>query len=36
VSFQIKNYRVLASEAGGLAPELESPYQPPPTIGENI
>ncbi len=36
VSFQIKNYRVLASDAGSLAPEVESSYQPPPTIGENI
>ena len=36
VSFQIKNYRVLASETAALAPELESKYQPPPTMGENI
>lgn len=36
VSFQIKNYRVLASDAGSLTPEVESSYQPPPTIGENI
>ncbi len=36
VSFQIKNYRVLASETGDLTPEVESPYQPPPSIGENI
>ena len=36
VSFQIKNYRVLASETGGLSPEVEAPYQPPPTFGENI
>jgi sulfate transport system ATP-binding protein len=36
VSFQIKNYRVLASEDAKLAPELETKYQPPPSIGENI
>ena len=36
VSFQIKNYRVLASDTGSLAPEVEAPYQAPPTIGENI
>ena len=36
VSFQIKNYRILASEGNGLAPEVEAPYQAPPTIGENI
>ena len=36
VSFQIKNYRVLASDAAALAPELELQYQPPPTMGENI
>lgn len=36
VSFQIKNYRVLASEDAQLSPELEAAYQAPPTIGENI
>ena len=36
VSFQIKNYRVLASENAKLSPELESRYQAPPNIGENI
>ena len=36
ISFQIKNYRVLASEGARLAPELEASYQAPPTIGENI
>jgi sulfate/thiosulfate transport system ATP-binding protein len=36
VSFQIKNYRVLASEGAQLSPEQESTYQPPPTLGENI
>lgn len=36
VSFQIKNYRVLASEDARLSPEVEAKYQPPPTIAENI
>ena len=36
VSFQIKNYRVLASDTAALSPEMESKYQPPPTLGENI
>jgi sulfate transport system ATP-binding protein len=36
ISFQIKNYRVLASEGARLTPELEASYQAPPTIGENI
>lgn len=36
VSFQIRNYRVLASEQAQLAPEVESRYQAPPSIGENI
>ena len=36
VSFQIKNYRVLASEDARLTPEVEAAYQPPPTIGEHI
>ena len=36
VSFQIKNYRVLASESAKLPPELEARYQSPPSIGENI
>jgi len=36
VSFQIKNYRVLASEDARLSPEVEAAYQPPPTIGEHI
>lgn len=36
VSFQIKNYRVLASEGTSLTPELESSYQPPPSFAENI
>lgn len=36
VSFQIKNYRVLASDKAALSPEMESKYQPPPILGENI
>ncbi len=36
VSFQIRNYRVLASESSHLPPEKELRYQPPPAIGENI
>jgi len=36
VSLQIRNYRVLASEDAKLTPELETRYQAPPTIGENI
>ena len=36
VSFQIRNYRVLASDNAALTPELHAPYDPPPSIGENI
>ena len=36
VSFQIKKYRVLASEGALLTPELEAAYLPPPNIGEHI
>jgi sulfate transport system ATP-binding protein len=36
VSFQIRHYRVLARETGGLAPEEETSYTPHPNIGENI
>ncbi|HEX5221875.1 MAG TPA: ABC transporter ATP-binding protein [Verrucomicrobiae bacterium] len=36
VSFQIKNYRILASETNELSPEVEAPYHAPPTFGENI
>jgi len=36
VSFQIRNYRVLAAESAGLPPEKELSYQPPPNIAENI
>jgi sulfate transport system ATP-binding protein len=36
VSFQIRQYRVLAGEAAALPPERELGYQPPPVLGENI
>jgi sulfate transport system ATP-binding protein len=36
VSFQIRQYRVLAREQGALPPENELSYQPPPAIGEHI
>ena len=36
VSFQIKNYRVLAGEGGALSTETEFKYQAPPGFGENI
>jgi sulfate transport system ATP-binding protein len=36
VSFQIRQYRVLARETNGLTPELQAAYEPPPTIGEHI
>ena len=36
VSFGIRNYRVLASDAGRLAPEREILHLSPPTIAENI
>ena len=36
VSFQIRQYRVLATETAALPPESELRYQPPPSIGENI
>jgi hypothetical protein len=36
VSFQIRQYRLLAREHAALPPESELKYQPPPTIGENI
>jgi sulfate transport system ATP-binding protein len=36
VSFQIRQYRVLARETAPLPPERELSYQPPPVIGENI
>ncbi len=36
VSFQIRQYRVLAREAGALPPETELGYPAPPAFGENI
>ena len=36
VSFQIRQYRILASEATALPPEHETSFHPLPTIGENI
>jgi sulfate/thiosulfate transport system ATP-binding protein len=36
VSFQIRQYRLLARGEAALPPESEVKYQPPPTIGENI
>ncbi len=36
VSFQIRQYRVLAKEETALSPESELSYQPPPVYGENI
>ena len=36
ISFQIRNFRVLASEAGPLAPETTVTYREPPAIAENI
>ena len=36
VSFQIRQYRVLARETAALPQETDLPYQPPPTLGENI
>ncbi len=36
VSFQIKQYRVLAGEGGALSTETEFKYQAPPGFGENI
>ncbi|HMP81882.1 MAG TPA: ABC transporter ATP-binding protein [Verrucomicrobiota bacterium] len=36
VSFQIKNYRVLASEGMPLSPEMESRHQQPPSFADNI
>jgi sulfate transport system ATP-binding protein len=36
VSFQIRQFRVLASESAALQPESELSYQPPPVMGENI
>jgi sulfate/thiosulfate transport system ATP-binding protein len=36
VSFGIRNFRVLASDAAGLAPEQSFPHPAPPTIAEHI
>ena len=36
VSFQIRQYRVLAREQTELPPEKELSYQPHPTVGEHI
>jgi sulfate transport system ATP-binding protein len=36
VSFQIRQYRVLAKETAPLPPERDLSYQPSPAIGENI
>ncbi len=36
ISFQIRNFRVLASETAGLPPEQEVLHQAPPTIAEHI
>jgi sulfate transport system ATP-binding protein len=36
VSFQIRQYRVLSTDAGELPPEIASTYQSPPNLGEGI
>jgi sulfate transport system ATP-binding protein len=36
VSFQIRQYRVLAGEKASLPPEHETTYTPPPLLGEHI
>ena len=36
VSFQLRQYRVLAREHAALPPETELRYQPPPIVGEHI
>jgi len=36
VSFQIRQYRILAREAAALPPELAAPYATPPSFAENI
>jgi len=36
VSFQIRQFRVLAQEQAALAAESDLSYQPPPVLGENI
>ena len=36
VSFQIRQYRVLARDNAGLTPELPLEFEAPPTIAEHI
>jgi hypothetical protein len=36
VSFQIRQYRVLARDTNGLTPEIPAKNELPPTIGEHI
>jgi sulfate/thiosulfate transport system ATP-binding protein len=36
VSFQIRQYRILARESAQLSPELQSSYEQPPSIAEHI
>lgn len=36
ISFQIRNFRYLASDASELNPEMQATFEQPPTIGENI
>jgi sulfate transport system ATP-binding protein len=36
VSFQIRQYRILSRDTSALAPELQTTYEMPPTIAENI
>ena len=36
VSFQIRQYRILAKDTGGLPPELQDAYEAPPHIAEHI
>jgi ABC-type Fe3+/spermidine/putrescine transport system ATPase subunit len=36
VSFQIRQYRVLARQEAALPPETDLSYQAPPVVGENI
>src|SRR5690349_16042052 len=36
VTFQLRQYRILARERAALSPETELRYQPPPIVGEHI
>ena len=36
VSFQIRTFRILERDASTLGAELQTTYEPPPSIGENI